>query len=253
MVKTVEILGLSFINELPEKVFQLLSVKGGLMTVPSGPGLSTIPDDQYYYKALLNSDVTIADSGYMVLIWNYILRGPKIKHLSGVEFMEFFIGKVASDQFCESIFLVNPSENEDFANRSLIKGLNNSINIDSYVAPYYSSNGIIEDPILLELLEEKKPHWILLNIAGGKQEKLGSWLKEKLSYKPAIICTGAAIAFFTGNQVKLPVWVVNLYFGWLVRIISSPSKYFRRYTDAFKLFPLLLKYKDNRVNFNVLE
>ena len=36
--------------------------KGGLLVIPSGPGLSTIEIDKNYYKALRNADIALLDS-----------------------------------------------------------------------------------------------------------------------------------------------------------------------------------------------
>ncbi len=244
---TTRILGLEFTNLSCKEVYRELASNGGLLTVPSGPGLAEIPKDEVYYSSLKNSDLIIADSGYMVLTWNIWQKRSKVRHLSGVEFIEHFLREFPGLKQGTHVFLVNPTPEEDHSNRALLASLNSEVSLGSYIAPFYSKEGVIKDEELLHILESQKPEWVLLNIAGGKQEKLGSWLKDRLSYRPAILCTGAAIAFFTGNQVKLPVWVVNLYLGWLVRIISSPSRYFKRYYDAVKLLPLLLRYGGNAV------
>ena len=40
----------------------------------------------------------------------------------------------------------------------------------------------------------------MVNIAGGEQEILGAFIRRQLNFKTTIICTGAAISFFTGNR-----------------------------------------------------
>lgn len=57
---------------------------------------------------------------------------------------------------------------------------------------------------------------------------------------PAILCTGAAIAFFTGGQVRIPRWADRLYLGWLFRIFENPKLYGKRYGDALFRLPLML-------------
>ena len=61
-----KILGINFFNDSVENLFNQLNVKGGLMTVPAAPALVNIMKDKLYYDSLLESDVVIADSGYMV-------------------------------------------------------------------------------------------------------------------------------------------------------------------------------------------
>ena len=108
----------------------------------------------------------------------------------------------------------------------------------------YPSKGIIRDDALLQRIEARKPAYIFINIGGGKQEVLGHMLKRKLSYTPAIICTGAAIAFLTGEQAHIPVWADRLVLGWLLRCIHSPKTFCKRYLRALKLIPILLRNRE---------
>jgi N-acetylglucosaminyldiphosphoundecaprenol N-acetyl-beta-D-mannosaminyltransferase len=109
-------------------------------------------------------------------------------------------------------------------------------------APTYPETGTIEDATLLNQLEELKPKFVILNIAGGKQEKLGYYLRQNLSYKPAIICTGAAIAFLTGHQARIPMWADRLFLGWLWRCCEKPGIYIPRYLSAVRLAYLVFRY-----------
>lgn len=241
---TVQILGIHFFKGKMEDIFGSLKNNGGLLTVPAAPALVTISDDKDYYNALLESDIVIPDSGYMVLIWNGFFKN-KINKISGLEFINFFIESI--DLFKEDSFLlVNPSDvdgkiNKDFLNA---KGLDIK-DEDGYTAPFY--NGNVNDRRLLDLIEKQKPKWILINIGGGTQEKLGLYLKNNLSYSPAILCTGAALAFKTGRQVNMPGWVDYIYMGWLLRCISNPKVFVPRYLSGFKLLKMILINKSNKI------
>lgn len=241
----VRILGISFMVGKAENAFQILKKNGGLMTVPAAPALVTITEDKDYYNALLKSDVVIPDSGYMILIWKFITAKQKLYKISGLEFIDYFINH--SNVIKETkLLLINPSDNDGKINKSYLisKGFLNE-NIENYSAPFYKSD--VKDKNLLLLCESLKPNWIMINIGGGTQEKLGLFLKENLSFQPAIICTGAAISFKTGRQVKMPLWVDRLYLGWLSRCLSNPKVFIPRYLKGFKLFQLILKYKDKKI------
>ena len=54
----------------------------------------------------------------------------------------------------------------------------------------------------------------------------------------------AAIAFLSGDQVRIPVWADKFYLGWLFRSFSEPKRFVPRYLDAFKLYPLMRRYRD---------
>jgi UDP-N-acetyl-D-mannosaminuronic acid transferase (WecB/TagA/CpsF family) len=240
-----KIIGLSFLNETPEKIFEILNEQGGLMTVPSGPGIASIPNEPLYYEALLTSDWCIADSGLMALVWNKISKN-KVRRVSGLGFLNAFVVLYPKHQN-QKLFLVNPTVTEQGANVAYFNSIGVQISeAYNYLAPMYAKNEIT-DSILLRRLEDLKPHFIMLNIGGGVQEVLGCWLKQNLSYKPAIICTGAAIAFKTGQQTQIPVWVDKLYLGWLWRVIENPKKYGKRFWEARKAVSLILKYREKQV------
>lgn len=237
-MSTVKILGIDFFNGTVKDVVKVLK-SGGFMVVPSGPGLKTIREEPVYYKSLRYADIAIADSGYMALIWN-LFNSQKVNRISGLEFLrEFFADK---DVQKSKFVLADPTEKDSEINRNYLNNLGFTIEAkNSHVAPMYAKDKI-EDPELLAKIEQQRPDYVLLNIGGGTQEILGAYLRKNLSYKPAIICTGAAIAFLTGRQADVPMWADKLYLGWLVRCIHRPKVFIPRYLNAFPLFLLLVRY-----------
>ena len=75
-------------------------------------------------------------------------------------------------------------------------------------------------------IKKKKPDYILTNIGGGVQEVLGLYLKKNLKIKSTILCTGAAISFFTGDQAPINSFIDRYYLGWFVRLIFNPYIFF---------------------------
>jgi hypothetical protein len=59
------------------------------------------------------------------------------------------------------------------------------------------------------------------------------------AWRPALICTGAAIAFLSNRQVNIPPWADRWMLGWLFRILKEPGKFFPRYWRAMRLVALL--------------
>ena len=239
MDKNYIIFNIKFVNGNFRDVKKELS-RGGLMVVPSGPGLITIGKDLRYTDAVQNADFAIPDSGFMVILIR-ILKGIKIKKLSGFEFLKFFFQEKHNKN---DIFLIDPNEIDSLLNNKFL----NDIGIitdksNHYVAPIYSS-GVISDDTLLKKLNKlkKKPKYILINLGSNVQEPLGYYLKKNLKFSSSIICTGAAISFFTGSQADLSI-ADKYYLGWLKRCIEKPSVFIPRYIKAFRLFPLILKSK----------
>ena len=236
---TIKILGIDFIDGTVNEVVNLLK-QGGLMVVPAAPALINIKKDPEYYDALLSADVVIPDSGYMVLLWNALHR-KKIKRISGLEFLVNFF-KDADVRASSDLLLVDPRPVEAKHNLNYLRNSGFKVTDDiSYLAPMYNKNHV-EDSALLHLIEAKKPKYVVINLGGGTQEKLGAYLKKNLSYKPAIICTGAAIAFLTGQQASIPGWGDRLFLGWLFRCIQNPKLYVPRYFKAFQLATYMFRY-----------
>ncbi len=77
------------------------------------------------------------------------------------------------------------------------------------------------------------------------QEKLGYYLRENLSYRPAIYCTGAAIGFITGDQISIPDWADRFYLGWLLRLLRQPRVFIPPLARGFELPWLIWKYGEN--------
>jgi N-acetylglucosaminyldiphosphoundecaprenol N-acetyl-beta-D-mannosaminyltransferase len=115
-----------------------------------------------------------------------------------------------------------------------------------YIAPIYPT-GSVADSDILDWIEKRKPPYIIINIGGGVQERLGFFLKEHLSYRPSIICLGAAVAFITGLQANIPAWADSWMLGWLFRCMHAPGKFIPRYWKALQLITILRKHRDRSV------
>src|SRR4029077_7082332 len=86
-----------------------------------------------------------------------------------------------------------------------------------------------------------RPAHVIVAIGSGAQEKLGYYLRENLSYRPPIHCTGAALGFITGDQAVIPDWADRFYLGWFFRLIAQPHIFIPRLSRAFELPWLIWK------------
>jgi len=234
MHQRIKIFNINFIDANYKTIKSLLD-KGGLLVLPSGPGLSTINDNTKYHKSLKNSDIALFDSGYLCLLLR-ILKGIKVRKFSGFKFLNEFLLNL-SKKNKKKIYLIDPSYKQSVINKNYLQS--KKINkIYQYVSPIYKKNRIY-DLKLVNKINKIKPKYIMINLGGGTQEVLGNYLKKKLNYTPSIICTGAAISYFTKQQAPLTNFLDNIFLGWLVRIIFNPIIFLPRYLLAFKLFFLV--------------
>ncbi|KAF0093625.1 MAG: WecB/TagA/CpsF glycosyl transferase [Puniceicoccaceae bacterium 5H] len=222
--------------------------QGGLVVAPSGPGLAQDwPRDVTYRDAISTADLILVDSGYLALCW-WMMSGYQLNRISGLRFFQELVPSLTHEEREPGVtFWVMPSADQAEANREWLNAQGIAVREqDCYVAPDYS-DGAVEDPDLLAVLNEKRPRWVFLNVGGGVQEPLGHWLRQNLDYRPAIVCTGAAIAFLSGQQAPIPDWADRLYLGWLARSVRNPLVHGRRYLDTLRL-PYVLRHKNPRYN-----
>lgn len=233
------ILGIDFFGGTAQDAIALMR-GGGLLVVPAAPALKDLGTDRGYRDSLMNADLAITDSAYMVLIWNR-LQHDHLRRLSGLEYLRELLQEPDVRQAGNTMWIMaSPGSarmNLDWLNAQGIDVPQEAI----YMAPMYGFS--IDDPALLAALERLKPKHVVVTIGGGTQERLGLYLKRKLSFLPAIHCIGAAIAFLSGDQVHIPVWVDQMYLGWLYRCISEPRRYVPRYWHARRLAGLMRQYR----------
>ena len=234
------ILGIDFFQGSAAAAVDEMS-HGGLLVVPAAPALKDLETDAGYREALLNADVAIADSAFMVLIWNFLEKDSLIR-LSGLEYLRELLGREDARRPGNTVWV---KASELSAERNLAWLKEQGIEVPEeciYIAPMYGKE--IEDVRLLDLLERLRPQHVIVTVGGGTQERLGLYLKRRLTYRPAIHCIGAAIAFLSGDQVRIPMWADKFYLGWLFRSLSEPARYVPRYWAARKLLALMRRSRE---------
>ncbi len=234
------ILGVRFFGGSVEEAVDQME-RGGLLVVPAAPALKDIDRNPRYREALLNADLCIPDSAFMVMIWNRISR-QKIQRLSGLLYLRELLQRPDTHRPGNVVWIMaSPAS----AERNLDWLKSQGIEVPKecvYLAPMYGDE--VDDPALVETLERVRPRHVVVTIGGGTQERLGLYLKRFLPYRPAIHCIGAAIAFLSGDQVGIPVWADKLYLGWLFRTLADPKRFGPRYWEARKLLNLMVRYRD---------
>ena len=236
-----QILGIRFFNG-PAREAVAIGLRGGLVVVPSAPVLLAMAQDPFTCEALLHSDLAITDSGLMVLLWRWLTR-ERLERVSGLEYLKLLLGEPALRE-PGALFWVMPSiaTMEKTLHWLKARGFPTTRE-DCYIAPRYGP-GKVGDAELLEHINTRRPAHVIMAIGGGVQEKLAYFLKEGAIHRPSLYCTGGAIGFLTGDQVRIPDWADYLYLGWLFRCLHAPGQFIPRYWEARKLIPLLFQYRD---------
>lgn len=222
-----------------------LAARGGLVAVPSAPVLARLSSDPDHWDAVYGCDFAIADSGYMVLLWA-LLRGRGLARISGLRFLQELLRRPALREPGATLWVM-PSQADADANRAWLAAQGIAVGEEEApVAPRYPA-GPVEDPGLLARIEALRPRYVVLCIGGGVQERLGHYLRSRLGYRPAILCTGAAIAFLSGRQVRIPGWADRLFLGWLIRSLADPLRFPARLLRSVKLAWMIARFGERPV------
>jgi N-acetylglucosaminyldiphosphoundecaprenol N-acetyl-beta-D-mannosaminyltransferase len=238
MIPARQILGLRFFNGDVDEAVALMFSHGGFLVAPSGTCFARLRVDERYRRAIVAADMAIADSGLMVVLWR-LLRRENVRRISGLKYLKHLLGKLKGEG--TKVLWVLPNERAcqklfDWSGREAF-----SINRENcYAAPWYGEE--VEDRNLLSQIERQHPPHVIVAIGSGPQEKLGFYLREHLSYRPAIHCVGAALGFITGDQPAIPDWADRLYIGWLWRLVAQPRTFIPRLSRGLELPWLIWKY-----------
>jgi UDP-N-acetyl-D-mannosaminuronic acid transferase (WecB/TagA/CpsF family) len=241
-VETEQILGIRFFSGTPAAAVATMTTQGGLLVAPSGTCFDRFMTDEDYRRAIISADVALPDSGAMVVLWR-LLRHRRINRISGLAYLhELFAGPALREQ--GSAFWVLPHERSrskliEWSQRSRVPVKP----ADCYLAPIYGQS--VEDEPLLRSLEERQPRQVIVAIGAGAQERLGWFLRDRLSYRPAIGCIGGALGFITGDQVAIPGWADRFYLGWFLRLTRNPRVFLPRLMNAAVLPRLIARYGAN--------
>ena len=233
-------LGIDFFVGTAAEAIAHISKYGGLIVAPAAPSFIALQDDPDYRRAIADADLAIADSGWGVLFWR-LLRREELTRISGLALFKALL-ETADARIPGNLFFILPSEKAK--TKTLEFGRNSGYPTtadDCYVAPVYfsCSHGSVSreerervsqkrgysiaDDALVAILQSRKPKHIIIGIGGGMQDKLGSYLKHQLTYRPGIYCIGAAPGFVTGDQIVIPMWADRFFVGWIFRLLVATA------------------------------
>ena len=235
MISKVIFKKIKFNNIDPNKFYKYIN-KNGLFVFPAGPALANIKKSKIYYNSLQNADFVFFDSGFFVLLLR-VFKNINVYKFSGYKFLYLFF-KYLKKNKSKSVFSIDPNLDFSNSNNSYFKNLGIK-KINNYLAPKYNPKNLF-DKNLLRLIKKNKPNYIIINIGGGVQEVLGLYLRKKLNFKTTILCTGAAISFFTRDQAPINNFIDRFYLGWLIRLFYNPITFFKRYLIGLKLIPMVI-------------
>jgi UDP-N-acetyl-D-mannosaminuronic acid transferase (WecB/TagA/CpsF family) len=232
-----KILGISFFSGTAPEAIADINRTGGLLVCPASPALVKLRHDESYRRALQQADVALADSNFLAFLWKF-RTGRTLRHLSGLAYLKSLLSDT-SFRNLQSTFWVVSSER-----------------LKQRAMEYLSAHKLVVDPqnfwisepgkdyALLQEMETRRPHDVVIATSVAGQEKLGLYFRDYLLYRPKIHCVGAALGFLTGDEHPIPEWAERGHLGWLFRFVAQPAMIIPRLGIACLLAGMVLKYRD---------
>lgn len=196
--------------------------------------------DQFIQSALILPDG-------MPIIWaSKALRKPLRARLTGSDMFPILWRKLCADDL-KVMIVVAQQEIADRLKQEMP-------NVVSYQPPFYAlSNSSATAQVheaLLKLVQEHRPHLIVMGIAAPKQQLMTLHLKSNLprEHLPLTLMIGASMEFYLGMRQRAPEWMRRSGLEWLHRLSSEPRRMFKRYIiDGMRFFPLILNERRKQV------
>jgi UDP-N-acetyl-D-mannosaminuronic acid transferase (WecB/TagA/CpsF family) len=235
------ILGIEFFGGTSREAVDEITRTGGLLVAPAAPSMINLCRDEDYRRALLVSDLAIADSGFMVLLWKFF-TGESVPRISGLEHVKRLLEHETVRQTSAVLWIVATEASREKLLSYLREHGLPITEAEVYVAPKYSQ--CVSDERLLGIVRQIHPRHLVIAIGGGVQDKLGQYLLEHLDYRPAVHCIGAALGFLTGDQVRIPDWADRFYLGWFFRSLAQPRIFIPRFWSARRLPWMIFQWRE---------
>ena len=98
---------------------------------------------------------------------------------------------------------------------------------------YTPPMGILNQPSemlrIADFVASERPDYVLLAIGAPQSEIVAELCARDKRFGGVSLCIGASIEFLTGEKKRAPVWLQNLSLEWAHRLVTEPTRLWRRY------------------------
>lgn len=106
--------------------------------------------------------------------------------------------------------------------------------------------GIMDKPqaiaAICDFLAEEQPQYTLMAMGAPRSEIIADICAQDGRFGGVSLCIGASIEFLTGEKRRAPKWVQQASLEWAYRLLSEPTRLWRRYlVEGPKIFLIFLK------------
>jgi len=200
----------------------------------------TAKNDNYFKKALIDSDILIPDGSGIVLAAKQI-SNVNIHKIAGADLHNFLLSKM--NEKSGKVFYMGASQSTLDKIKERTEEEYPNITIESYSPPFKPKFSIEEDNIIISKINQFNPDILFIGMTAPKQEKWLHQHKDNLNFKVAS-SIGAVFDFYSGTVERPSQFWIGLHLEWLPRLLKEPKRLWRRNLVSTPLFLIeILKFK----------
>lgn len=186
------------------------------------------------YAALLaDTDrcVNLPDGASVTYVGRLLGYGD-IGRCPGPDLMEAVCARAAVDGV--PIFLLGGAEGVADALSEALRSRHEGLVVAGTATPPFGEWPDDESDRLVRAVRDSGAHILFMGVSAPKQE---IWAHEHLDeLQMPIVCVGAAFDFATGRKSRAPHWMRRMGIEWVHRLITEPSRMWKRYLVGNTLF-----------------
>jgi N-acetylglucosaminyldiphosphoundecaprenol N-acetyl-beta-D-mannosaminyltransferase len=236
------------LTSLEERIYNKplseLSTDKMLISCLNAYSFNTMQTDSSYKSAILKSDVILPD-GIAIVYALRFLTGARLKKISGHELFYHELSQL--DQKNGKCFFLGSSKSTNFLIKMRLKKEYPNISVDTFSPPFRKQFSEEESQEMINKVNAFSPDVLFVGMTAPKQEKWAAQHFDNLNVKH-ICCIGAVFDFYAETCKRAPVWMIDLGFEWLHRLINEPKRLWRRYIFGNPQFITLIIKEKYRIS-----
>jgi len=202
-------------------------------------GLMTASRNPYFRSAINGFDIVVPDGQPVRWALNLLCNTKLTDRVYGPTFMNKLCSKLSQEDIGIYLYGSEPHVLNDL--RLYLLHNYPSLKIVCLESPPFRPLTPEEDKDVVERINNSGAGIVFLGLGCPKQEIFAYEHRERIH--AVQICVGAAFDFYAGNKRMAPKWMQKIGLEWFFRLISEPSRLWKRYlvTNTFFIISLTLK------------
>jgi N-acetylglucosaminyldiphosphoundecaprenol N-acetyl-beta-D-mannosaminyltransferase len=190
-------------------------------------------ESEYFLEVTNNADLSLPDG--MPLIWHGRRLGYKLPKRCGIAELMYELFELSNKGHdFRHYFYGNTQEVLNDLKKELLTQYPN-LTIAGMYSPPFRQISVEEDNEIVQKINEAKPDFLWVSLGCPKQE---IWLYEHRAVLDVVAGGGAGSVFnfISKHSIEAPKWVQYAGLEWLLRLITSPGKLYKRYLFKYPKF-----------------